>query len=147
MKKAESDNKQIKNDAGRHVATCMCVYVALLCVARCVMSLCHVGYGLKVAVPLIVALLFAVVETVVVTMLWLRTATNHVDRLPNFHTAVTASRMLGALIVMFVAYLIVGRDKMLPYIGWMLLYYFAALILHSVFFSRENGKLYERDGD
>ncbi|MCD7714014.1 MAG: hypothetical protein LUI08_03680 [Prevotella sp.] len=142
MKKTESDNKQIKNDAGRHVATCMCVYVALLCVVRCVMTLLKMGYGISIAVPLIVALLFAVVETVAVTMLWLRTATLHPDRLTNFHTAVTAGRMLGALVVMFVAYLFVGRDGMLPYIGWLLLYYFAALILHSVFFSRENKKLY-----
>ncbi|MCD8282109.1 MAG: hypothetical protein LUC22_02520 [Prevotella sp.] len=136
-------DNNIKNDASRHVALCMCVYVALLCVARCVMSLLHVGYGMSVGAPLIVAFLFAVVETVLVIMLWLRTATYHIDRLPNFHTAVTASRMFAALVVMFVAYLIVGRDAMLPYVGWLALYYVVALILHSFFFSRENGKLYK----
>ncbi len=139
------DVQQIKNDAGRHVALCMCVYVAIVCVARCAMQLMHAEYGLKAGLPLILAFLYAVVETVVVVMAWLRTALANPERMPAFNTASTALRMLSALAVLFVEYLVVGRDGMLPYFAWMVLYYFAALILHCVFFSREMKKLYGGD--
>ncbi len=136
---------EIKNDAGRHVATCMCVYVAVLCIVRCVMSLLKTGYGLSTGVPLIVAFLFAVAETILVTMLWLRTALGCLDRMATFHTASSGFRMLAALAVLLVAYLVVGRNGIMPFFAWMLLYYFLALVLHSVFFSKENAKLYGRD--
>ncbi len=137
---------EIKNDAGRHVAVCMCVFVVILCVARCVMSLLHTAYGLSAGMPLITAFLFAAVETIVIVMLWLRTASAHIDRLPVFHAASSGFRVLAAIAVLFVVYIIVGRGKMLPYVVWMVVYYFAVLILHSAFFSRENGKLFDKPG-
>ncbi len=139
------DAAGIKNDAGRHVAICMCVFVVVLCAVRCIMSLLGASYSLSAGAPLLVAFVFAAVETIVVVMLWLRIALNHPARLPVFHTASSGFRMLAALAVLFAAYLVVGRGGILPYFAWMLLYYFLVLILHSAFFSRENGKLYKDD--
>ncbi len=135
---------EIKSDASKHVALCMCIFVGILCLARCGMAIAKVSYSLAIGLPLAVAFVFAVLETIVVTMLWMRTATYHLDRMPTFHTASSGFRLLTALVIMFVAYLIVGRAKMLPYVAWMMLYYFAVLILHSVFFSRENHKIFSQ---
>ncbi len=134
---------QIKNDASKHVALCMCVFVAILCIARCVMSIAKMGYSLSVGLPLGIAFVFAVIETILITLLWMRTAVYHIDRMPTFHTASSGFRLLAALVVLLVAYIIVGRENILPYFAWLMLYYFAALVLHSVFFSRENNKIFD----
>ncbi len=133
---------EIKSDASKHVAVCMCTLIAIVCLVRCGMAILKVSYSLAIGAPLMVGFVFGVVETIVVSMLWLRTATRNLDGMPTFHSAVSGFRVLAALAVLGVAYLVVGRQGMRPYVVWMGVFYVALLVLHTVFFSRENVKLY-----
>ncbi len=134
---------EIKGDASKHVGLCMCVLIAIVCLSRCGMALMKLSYSLDVGLPMIVGFVFGVVETIVVTMLWLRTATLHLDSMPTFHSATSGFRVLAALAVLGVVFLVVGRQGIRPYFVWMAIFYVVLLVLHTVFFARENVKLYK----
>ncbi len=136
--------QEIKKDASRHVALCMCVFVGILCIARCVMAIMKTPYSLAIGLPIAVGFVYAVFETVIVTMVWLRTATLHLDRLQVFHTASSGFRILVVLVILLIEYLCVGRSGIIPYFLWMVGYYLVALVLHTVFFTRENSKLFSK---
>ena len=86
---------------------------------------------------------FSLVVEVADAKVWRRVAKKSPDSLTTFYTAVSGFRMLLALATMFVCYIIVGRDAIMPYILVLLVFYFAMLAHHSIFFSRlsNGGKL------
>ena len=70
-----------------------------------------------------------------------RVAKKSPENLPTFYTAVSGFRLLMALGVMLVYYLINGGDTMLVFFLVFMVFYFASLIHHSVFFARVSNRL------
>ena len=86
--------------------------------------------------PTIIATVFTLVVSAVIGLVWRRVAKRSPESLPTFFTAVSGFRMLLALAVMFVYYLVFGRSAMLLFIVVFLVFYFVSLAHHSIFFAR-----------
>ena len=86
--------------------------------------------------PAIVGSAFTLVVAGAIAMIWARVASQSPDSLPTFFTAVSGFRLLLALLVMFIYYLVYGRDHMLIFFLVFMVFYFASLTHHSVFFAK-----------
>ena len=125
---------------GRYIAWSVCLIILL--------SFLGLFVGLFLQIDgmtsyLAVAAGFSLVVEVADAKVWRRVAKKSPDSLTTFYTAVSGFRMLLALATMLVCYIIVGRDGIMPYILVLLVFYFAMLAHHSIFFSRlsNGGKL------
>ena len=125
---------------GRYIAWSVCLIILL--------SFLGLFVGLFLQIDgmtsyLAVAAGFSLVVEVADAKVWRRVAKKSPDSLTTFYTAVSGFRMLLALATMLVCYIIVGRDAIMPYILVLLVFYFAMLAHHSIFFSRltNGGKL------
>ena len=94
----------------------------------------RVWYLDELLVPVIVSAAFTLVVSTALAVIWRKVATKSPDSLPTFFTAASAFRMLLALAVMFVYYLVNGRDAMLVFFLVFMAFYLVSLIHHSVFF-------------
>lgn len=83
---------------------------------------------------------FTLVAFVTIGLVWRRVAKQSPESLPTFFTAVSGFRMLLALAVMFVYYLVAGRDKMLPFFLVFMVFYLVSLAHHSIFFARVSNR-------
>ena len=90
--------------------------------------------------PTIIATVFTLVVSAAIGMIWRRIAKSSPESLPTFFTAVSGFRMLLALAVMFIYYLVFGRSAMLLFIVVFLVYYFVSLAHHSIFFARVSNR-------
>ena len=90
--------------------------------------------------PTIIATVFTLVVSAVIGMVWRRVAKRSPESLPTFFTAVSGFRMLLALAVMFIYYLVFGRSAMLLFIVVFLVFYFVSLAHHSIFFARVSNR-------
>ena len=90
--------------------------------------------------PTIIATVFTLVVSVAIGMIWRRIAKSSPESLPTFFTAVSGFRMLLALAVMFIYYLVFGRSAMLLFIVVFLVFYFVSLAHHSIFFARVSNR-------
>ncbi len=100
----------------------------------------RVWYLDELLVPVIVSAAFTLVVSTALAVIWRRVATKSPDSLPTFFTAASAFRMLLALAVMFVYYLVNGRDAMLVFFLVFMAFYLVSLIHHSVFFARVSNR-------
>ncbi len=100
----------------------------------------RVWYLDELLVPVIVSAAFTLVVSTALAVIWRRVATKSPDSLPTFFTAASAFRMLLALAVMFVYYLVNGRDAMLVFFMVFMAFYLVSLIHHSVFFARVSNR-------
>ena len=91
-------------------------------------------------VPAIISSAFTLVIATVIGLVWRRIATQASDSLPTFFTAVSGFRLLLALLVMFIYYLVYGRDHMLIFFLVFMVFYFASLTHHSVFFAKVSNR-------
>ena len=91
-------------------------------------------------VPAIISSAFTLVIATVIGLVWRRIATQAPDSLPTFFTAVSGFRLLLALLVMFIYYLVYGRDHMLIFFLVFMEFYFASLTHHSVFFAKVSNR-------
>lgn len=91
-------------------------------------------------VPAIVAVIFTLVVSGVIGMVWRRVAKHSPESLPTFFTAVSGFRMLLALAVMFIYYLACGRSAMLLFFVVFMVFYFVSLAHHSIFFARVSNR-------
>lgn len=112
--------------------------VALFLVALLVM---RVWFLDEIFVPVLVSTIFTLVVGVAIGMVWRKVAKKSPDNLPTFYTAVSGFRLLMALGVMLVYYLINGGDTMLVFFLVFMVFYFASLIHHSVYFARVSNRL------
>ena len=112
------------------------VAVALALVGLMVMQI----WFLDLLTPIIVSVAFSLVTCVAIAQIWKRVALSSPDSLPTFFTAVSGFRLLLALAVMFVYYLVAGRDKMLPFFLVFMVFYLVSLAHHSIFFARINNR-------
>ena len=90
--------------------------------------------------PAIIAMVFTLVVSAVIGMVWRRVAKRSPESLPTFFTAVSGFRMLLALAVMFVYYLVFGRSAMLLFFVVFMVFYFVSLAHHSIFFARVSNR-------
>ena len=112
------------------------VTVTLALVAFLVMQVKY----LNLLTPVIVSVVFSLVMCVSVALIWRRVAQSAADSLPTFFTAVSGFRMLLALAVMFVYYLVDTQDSMLSFFMVFIAFYFAMLAHHTIFFARINNR-------
>ena len=112
------------------------VAVALALVGLMVMQV----WFLDLLTPIIVSVAFSLVTCVVIAQIWKRVALSSPDSLPTFFTAVSGFRLLLALAVMFVYYLVDNQDSMLRFFMVFIVFYFGMLIHHSIFFARINNR-------
>ena len=117
------------------------VYIVILTVGCFIIEKLGLLAGLMY--PVAVSAGFAIVVESADALVWRKVARKSPDSLTTFYTAVSGFRMLLALATMLVCYIIVGRDAIMPYILVLLVFYFAMLAHHSIFFSRlsNGGKL------
>jgi hypothetical protein len=112
------------------------VTVALALVVFLIMQVKY----LDLLTPVIVSVVFSLVMCVSVALIWRRVAQSAADSLPTFFTAVSGFRLLLALAVMFVYYLVDTQDSMLRFFMVFIAFYFAMLAHHSIFFARINNR-------
>ena len=91
-------------------------------------------------VEIIVSVVFSLVVCWTIGLVWRWVAKNHQESLPTFFTAVSGFRLLLALAVMFVYYLVCGRGAMLHFFLVFMVFYFASLIHHSIFFAKVSNR-------
>ena len=107
------------------------VTAALALIALLVMQVKY----LDLLAPVIVSVVFSLVVCVAIALIWRRVAQRSAESLPTFFTAVSGFRMLLALAVMFVYYLVDTQDSMLRFFMVFIAFYFAMLAHHSIFFA------------
>jgi hypothetical protein len=90
--------------------------------------------------PAIIATVFTLVVSAAIGMVWRRVAKRSPESLPTFFTAVSGFRMLLALAVMFIYYLVFGRSAMLLFFLVFMVFYFVSLAHHSIFFARVSNR-------
>ena len=90
--------------------------------------------------PAIIATVFTLVVSTVIALVWRRVAKRSPESLPTFFTAVSGFRLLLALAVMFVYYLVFGRSAMLLFFVVFIVFYFVSLAHHSIFFARVSNR-------
>lgn len=112
------------------------VTVALALIGLMVMQVWY----LDLLTPIIVSVAFSLVTCVAIAQIWRRVAQSSPDSLPTFFTAVSGFRLLLALAVMFVYYLVDTQDSMLRFFMVFIVFYFGMLIHHSIFFARINNR-------
>ena len=112
------------------------VTVALALVVFLIMQVKY----LDLLTPVIVSVVFSLVICVSVALIWRRVAQSAADSLPTFFTAVSGFRLLLALAVMFVYYLVDTQDSMLSFFMVFIAFYFAMLAHHTIFFARINNR-------
>ena len=90
--------------------------------------------------PVIIATVFTLVVSAVIALVWRRVAKRSPESLPTFFTAVSGFRLLMALAVMLVYYLVFGRSAMLLFFVVFIVFYFLSLAHHSIFFARVSNR-------
>lgn len=125
---------------GRYIVWSM-IYIFILTIGSFIFEKLGLFSGLMY--PVAVSAVFSIVVESADALVWRKVAKKSPDSLTTFYTAVSGFRMLLALATMLVCYIIVGRDAIMPYILVLLVFYFAMLAHHSIFFSRlsNGGKL------
>lgn len=91
-------------------------------------------------VPAVVSVVFTLVVSGTIGLVWRRVAKRSPESLPTFFTAVSGFRMLLALAAMFVYYLACGRSAMLLFFVVFMAFYFVSLAHHSIFFARVSNR-------
>ena len=115
----------------------LCLAVGLFLISLLVMQVWFID-GLLI--PAIVSVLFTLVVSAAIGLIWRRVAKRSPESLPTFFTAVSGFRMLLALAAMFVYYLVFGRSAMLLFFVVFMVFYFVSLAHHSIFFARVSNR-------
>ena len=115
----------------------LCLAVGLFLISLLVMQVWFID-GLLI--PAIVSVLFTLVVSGAIGLIWRRVAKRSPESLPTFFTAVSGFRMLLALAAMFVYYLVFGRSAMLLFFVVFMVFYFVSLAHHSIFFARVSNR-------
>ena len=95
---------------------------------------------LDLLTPAIVSVSFTLLVCITIGVVWNYVAKNSPDSLPSFFTAVSGFRLLLALAVMFVYYLLDSNDTMLRFFIVFMVFYVASLAHHTVFFARVSNR-------
>lgn len=91
-------------------------------------------------VPIWVSTGFSVVFLVAFTLLWRWISKEKKDSLTTLYSLVSGFRMVLALFTLFVCYMVVGRDAMVPYVVVFMVFYLIMVGFHTIYFSRITNK-------
>jgi len=94
---------------------------------------------LDLLAPAIVSVAFTLLVCFTIGLVWRYLARNSPDSLPTFFTAVSGFRLLLALAVMFVYYLL-NKETMLSFFLVFMVFYVTSLAHHTIFFARVSNK-------
>ena len=114
----------------------LCLTVALALLTLLVMRV----WFLDLLAAVIVSAAFTLVVCWAIGLIWRRVAKHSPDSLPTFFTAVSGFRLLLALAVMFVYYLVDSQNSMLRFFLVFMVFYFASLAHHTIFFARVSNR-------
>ncbi|WP_422121054.1 hypothetical protein [Palleniella muris] len=131
------DKKNVEKAFKRYIAQLLGIAIVLCLIAEALMALDVVG---DIMMPLTVSLVFMLVVGIVISFIWKKVAISSPDSLTTFFTAVSGFRMLIALVTLLGCYIAVGRDNMDKYVIVFMVFYFASLAHHSMFFAHINNK-------
>ena len=95
---------------------------------------------LDLLTPAIISVTFTLLVCFTIGLVWRYVAKNTPDSLPTFFTAVSGFRLLLALAVMFVYYLLDNNDTMLNFFLVFMVFYVASLAHHTIFFARVSNR-------
>jgi hypothetical protein len=95
---------------------------------------------LDLLTAVLVSAAFTLVVCGAIGLIWRYVAKHSPDSLPTFFTAVSGFRLLLALAVMFVYYLAGGQNSMLRFFLVFMVFYFASLAHHTIFFARVSNR-------
>ena len=126
----------IKKLSTAYIRQGLMITVALALIALLVMQVRY----LDLLTPVIVSVVYSLTVCVAIALIWQRVAQRSPESLPTFFMAVSGFRLLLALAVMFVYYLVDNQDSMLRFFLVFIAFYFGLLIHHSVFFARINNR-------
>ncbi len=115
------------------------LYIAVALFLICLMVM-QVWFLDSILPPAIVSVIFTLVLAVAVGLVWRRVAIGSPESLPTFFTAVSGFRLLLALAVMFVYYLVAGRSAMLVFFLVFMVFYVVSLAHHTIFFARVSNR-------
>ncbi len=127
----------IDKTSHRYVKQELLITVALFLVALLVSRVLLMD---ELIVPAVIGAIFSLVIGLALTIIWRRIAKKAPDSLPTFYTAASGFRMLLALATMLVYYLVCGRGAMLVFFLVFMVFYFALLAHHSIFFARVSNR-------
>lgn len=86
--------------------------------------------------PMIISEIFVILTALLFVMLWRIIARKSPESLTVFYNASSGLRMLLALAVISVYYMICGSEMITPFALTFMVVYFLQLIVHSVFFTK-----------
>ena len=95
---------------------------------------------LDLLTAVLVSAAFTLVVCGAIGLIWRYVTKHSPDSLPTFFTAVSGFRLLLALAVMFVYYLADGQNSMLRFFLVFMVFYFASLAHHTIFFARVSNR-------
>ena len=95
---------------------------------------------LDLLTPAIISAVFALIMCWTIGLIWRRVAKRSPESLPTFFTAVSGFRLLLALAVMFVYYLVDTHDSMLRFFLVFMAFYIVSLVHHTIFFARVSNR-------
>ena len=98
-------------------------------------------WGFDLVFALSASMVFVLVVDIAAILVWRWVMLKHQNMLPSFFTGVSGVRFLGALLLMLIAYLMVGSTGMKPFIVVFFIYYIASVVHHSIFFSRSSNRV------
>jgi len=90
----------------------------------------------QLILPVVISAVFALIVSAAEAIIWRKVSEKNAENLPTFYTAASGFRMLFALFVMLIYYIIKGRDAMLPFFLVFAAYYAVLLIFTTIFFSK-----------
>ena len=115
------------------------LFIAVALFLICLMVM-QVWFLDSIFTPAIISVTFTLVLAAAVGLVWRRVASSSPESLPTFFTAVSGFRLLLALAVMFVYYLVAGRSAMLVFFLVFMTFYVVSLAHHSIFFARVSNR-------
>lgn len=98
-------------------------------------------WGLELADAMAVSMIFVLMVDIAAILVWRWVVTKHKEMLPSFFTGVSGFRFFGALLMMTVWYLAIGRESIMTFIAVFFVYYIASVIHHSIFFSKVSNRV------
>ena len=90
--------------------------------------------------PIWVSTGFSVVFLVAFALLWRWISREKKESLTTLYSLVSGFRMVLALFTLFVCYMVVGRDAMVPYVVVFMVFYLIMVGFHTIYFSRITNK-------
>ncbi len=117
----------------RYVRQCILITAALSMLGLIAVQVWFLN---ELVTPLIVSAVFSLVVGCADALVWRKVALNSPESLPTFHSSLSGFRMLLALAVMFVYYMVDTADTMLEFFLVFMTFYVALMAHHVVFFTR-----------